>query len=779
MRLTLRTLLAYMDNMLEPADAEVLRAKIEESEFAKILMARIEAAIRQPRLASLPLDEKGLGLDANSIAQYLDNTLSPELVPELEQFLLQSDMQLAEVAACHQVLATILDIEPVVSPELKHRVRCLGSPKEIAQGPSPSPTKRTDYGTTYENSVTSSSLQNSSSSGVSITKPAPTTPPVPVGASMSDSLVMTDPLRPAQVDWTQAADSDSPSSKSRRGLRVLVTLALAILLVLATLQAIGPTNRLWNLWTATADATATVDEDDAANAQANTQTSNTNDDDPSTPPSDNPAGDSENAKANASSANDTDAASQNNLAAGNDLSNNSEADMQGSTPDPAANPNTNPPSNNNETTANSNNPSENDLSENDASRPIPKPNLPLVNVQVASWTSPSDVAQNHLLFAKDETNNQLVRITSSTTFAHNSRLLLAPAVRSSIVTNHDVVWNFYSAADIRVTTDSQVPWLTTVELRQGKAVLQDTGKNDLLVRPPQTLIRNGNTLIALRWSEMNSAVAVEATPQWIDPTLFDPQYVGPLVAVTDLRFSVLQGKVEFSSVELTDSPDISKFVAADGARQKMTLGDCFIRSGSNQWDATKIETTPAWIETPLERPIDRQAASDLMQILPAGARANLVVVETLQNRRAEIAALAAQTLILSDDFSFLAGPTGMLNDERFRSHWTTLIDAVRERASSSPESLETLKSSLAAQDVQRGALLFQILIGYSTPELKLSAAERLVNLLESEYLDERILAIYQLKRITGKDLGFQPDRPSRGLIQDWKRLFRTGGIPPK
>ena len=121
----------------------------------------------------------------------------------------------------------------------------------------------------------------------------------------------------------------------------------------------------------------------------------------------------------------------------------------------------------------------------------------------------------------------------------------------------------------------------------------------------------------------------------------------------------------------------------------------------------------------------------------------------------------------------------MLNDDRFRSHWTTLIDAARERISTSAEAFEALKSSLAVQDVQRGALLFQILVGYSNPELKLSAAERLVNLLESEFLDERILAIYQLKRITGKDLGYQPDRPSRGLVQDWKRLWRTGGITPK
>lgn len=764
MRLTLRTLLAYMDNMLEPADAEALRAKIEESEFAKILMARIEAAVRQPRLSSLPLDEKGLGLDANSIAQYLDNTLAPELVPELEQFLLQSDMQLAEVAACHQALASILDSEPITSPELRHRVRCLGSPKEIAQGPTAPVAKRAEYGHSQEAASHSLGAQPSSApttnSRAASQSVSPKTAP-----SMSDSLVMTDPLRPAQADWTNNGVSDEISRKPKNGLRILITLALAALLVLAAYQAIGPFNRLQGLWTSTAlapegsveqdnnpdDGTRNSSNPDGNSAALETD-SNAADDssDPKQPTDDkaeNPAPSSASEKPNNSSAGSPETA----MPAASDAN-------KATTPKPdsdlATSANTNPSS-------------------------PPKPEIPLGNVQVATWNPPAELAQGHLLFINDQANRQLIRVTSATTFPHGTRLLIAPGVRNSIQVNHDVTWSFYTATDFSVSTLSQMPWITMVDLTQGKAVLKDSGKSNFVDRQPQTLLRNGNTLIALRWSEPNSAVAVEATPMFVDPSRYDPQYVGPVVPVTDLRISVLQGKIEISSVEITDKVDVAKLVSDTSGFQKLMLGDSLVRTGVNQWEGVKIDKAPTWIETPLERPIDRQAASDLMQLLPAGARANLVIVEALQNRRAEIASLAAQTLILSDDFSFLAGPAGLLNDDRFRSHWTTLIDAVRERVSSSPESLEALKTSLATQDVQRGALLFQVLVGYSEPELKLSAAERLVNLLESEFLDERILAIYQLKRITGKDLGFQPDRPSRGLIQDWKRLWRTGGIPPK
>jgi|GEM_PF-2535208 len=772
MRLTLRTLLAYLDNMLDPADAEALKSKIDESEFAKILVARLETVVRQPRLSSLPLDEKGLGLDANSIAQYLDNTLPPELVPDLEQFLLQSDMQLAEVAACHQVLASILESEPMVSPELKHRVRCIGSPKEIAQASAAAP-KGGNYYLGKESSNSQANghspvLANSGFSSTTSLSSKPTTAAASSGPlSMSDSIVLTDPLRPAKADWTNSTSDEPSPARKNRGLRILISLALLALLVITTVQAIGPLNRLQNLWTTTALApentpgtpSPTADSADGGNIR---RTSGS----PESSIEDNSAAGRDREKVETTANIPTPASTE------------ETADADRSAIVPSGEPMTEK-----DNAEKSLAPSP-DLASDSATPPASsatnkKNNLPLNNLQVASWNPPTDLPQTHLLFALDEVNHQVIRVTTATSLAHGTNLLLAPGTRNSIYVNHDIDWKFYSAADCRVTTQAESPWLTTVELKQGRAVLQDSGKSNFVDRQPQTLIRNGSTLVWLRWTEPNSAVAVEAIPQWFDASQADSRLVEPLTPLTDLRITVLQGKVEFGATTWNENLDLTMFESNPGSLQKLGVGDSWMRRGGGPWESAKIETTPAWIENPIERPIDRQAASDLMQILPAGARANLVLVESLKNRRPEVGCLAAQVLILADDFSFLAGPTGMLNDERFRSHWTVLIDAVRERISTSEKSYEALKASLAAQDVQRGALLFQVLVGYSEPELKLNAAERLVNLLESEFLDERVLAIYQLKRITGKDLGFQPDRPSKGILQDWKRLWRSGGIPPK
>ena len=144
MRLTLRTLLAYMDDILEPADHEDLGKKIEASDFATELIHRSRDTVRRLRLGAPEVHSEGsddvldsldLG-DANAVAEYLDNTLPPEQVAEFERMCLEPgtkpDMHLAEVASCHHVLTMVLGEPAEVDAALKERMYKL--PQDQASG---------------------------------------------------------------------------------------------------------------------------------------------------------------------------------------------------------------------------------------------------------------------------------------------------------------------------------------------------------------------------------------------------------------------------------------------------------------------------------------------------------------------------------------------------------------------------------------------------------------------------------------------------------------------
>lgn len=136
-RLTLRTLLAYIDDTLEPNETRSLGKKVAASDEAKHLVERIKRVTRRRGLAAPDAnDEDDAAGDPNTVAEYLDNALDSATLKQVEETCLESDVHLAEVAACHQILTLVLT-EPVRVPPRAHRRMY-----ELVQPPASVPNRR-------------------------------------------------------------------------------------------------------------------------------------------------------------------------------------------------------------------------------------------------------------------------------------------------------------------------------------------------------------------------------------------------------------------------------------------------------------------------------------------------------------------------------------------------------------------------------------------------------------------------------------------------------------
>ena len=176
MRLTLRTMLAYLDDVLEPSQTKQIGQKIQESPVAGVLVSRIREVMRRRRLSAPDVSGSHVGIDSNIMAQYLDNTLPADQVADVERVLLSSDELLAEVAACHQVLTLVLGEPCEVSAHSRERLYALGPVSasdqlRVDDGSPTSTTSASDNGAGIAAGIAAAVAAPSTAAGVQLVRP--------------------------------------------------------------------------------------------------------------------------------------------------------------------------------------------------------------------------------------------------------------------------------------------------------------------------------------------------------------------------------------------------------------------------------------------------------------------------------------------------------------------------------------------------------------------------------------------------------------------------------
>ncbi len=757
MRLTLRTMLAYMDDILEPADREEISRKIEDSEFARNLMQRIQESVQKARLGAPKVNAKGLGLDANTVAEYLDNTLSGERVPDFERVCLESDIHLAEVAACHQVLTMVLGRPAEVDPAMKRKMYKIA--ERIAAGTPPTPIHDT-----------------------------PTTAAEDVAEPVVEEVF----IAPSRHRPEVPAYLRERSSRSMWR-TVLAAIVLLALLGGAITMALGPLD--WRNPVLRALGIAKPPQEEVAR--------NNN-------PVENPAAKSNEKSTGQDSKTDTASTEPATIGEGEAGTKTSDtlptAPMPGATVDsalPMTTPTLEPaspalPSNPDapslptdrtvppepmppgENTTNPPGPS-GEVMRNNPGAPVPMPGdttignapapMPEGNVPPEPMPSAIDLPLGRfipnkgvVLLRLNTNSGNWDRIPPGAPLAAGDKLLVLPTYRPTIALTSGLTLQLSSETmvELLAADSSGIPGL---KLMFGRCVAMTTGQAGAQLR-----LELGPATGVVTFVDADATLGLDV--RLFNPIGVDPEKTEPLTVV-----------------EIYDAQGQLEWTPAGGEAVKLTASQrlpIIPHPLDTQQAGVPVAAAslPPWIEHETFTPPSIGSASPRLADELSDEKRSLLQVlrEFGESQRLENRLLVAECLALIDQFDPMIDG---LNDEHNKAYWGYLVATARNALARGPATAVKLRQAYEQRRGQtNGQELYRMLGGYTKEQLTTGgAAAELVNYLDHESLDFRVLAITNLREITDKHFNYMPQEKlavnRRGPVNRWKQELSAGRIVPK
>lgn len=743
MRLTLRTLLAYLDEILEPKDAQEIGEKIKESEFAGNLLHRIRDVMRRLRLKSPEIDEPDTAVDPNTVAEYLDNTLPADRVPDFEKVCLESDMHLAEVASCHQILAMVLGEPAEIDPksrehmytlqqvareqsEMEAAARVPESGEESPRPPSPPrprpeipeylrerPKRKRQYLIAVALAAAGSLLAVFLAVG-GLLEPLGIHSPL---ASREPAGEQLDEVAPAQAENNTASETE----KSPEPLAVDVPAdeqpLTAPPLTPAAAPAAAPD---------VAPAAAPAPLEPAAVAPS----------DVSPPAAAPPAEDQPPAAA----------AAQPSLP-GEGVA--APPEPPADTPPAVAEPPADTPPAIAETPA-----------ETPAEKPLETPPAaPAPPELIGRFISDSNVL---LRLAPGE--KEWARIPAQDAITPGNELLSLPGFRPLIALTAGLTLRLVDGTRIAFAASNAAD-VPELKIAYGRVIVLTMGK-------PQARLAlklgegAGQASGLLTFGDAETTLAVEVSRELAVGRNPEDEAASQLRVV----FCVVTGQVQWAA----DGAEPVEI----GSAQKLLLG------GGESGKPAAMETSPDWIVADSVSLLDQKAAASAELELAAERPISLSLKELADHRKKEIRRLAISSLGHIGIFDQMAA---MLNDPAQRLARDDYIADLRAALARGPQVAAQVREACERQFGLDAAALYRLLWGFSDEQLgakderlgTTNVDEMLVDCLDKDQLAFRVLGFWNLQNITGLGLYYQPEQPAvkrQQSVRNWRLRLKSGEI---
>ena len=694
MRLTLRTMLAFLDGILEPKDSEDIGKKVEDSEFATGLVHRIRDVMRRLRLGAPSLTDRGPGLDPNTVAEYLDNTLSGDRVTDFEKVCLESDVHLAEVASCHQILTLVLGEPAEIDPSSRQRMYQLQN-LEAAGKPAGGEAARI-AGAPPLPVVPSNAT-------------APTMLNLTIGSSDGDSAGHRARLRPTVPEYLR-----EPRPK-RRWLPAAAGLVLAACFTVVVLNAVGqlePGTPLGDSLVRLGVKAARPEVADAGGAQ--------------------PAGKEPEGKAAPEKA-----APETAPTAGEKPKPTEPEPVKppqpGTGQPPAKEPGKEPDKPPTEPVA-----PKPEVTPKPEVAPQPEPPAVPAAEPGKPPAEPGPLPPEPLgrFMSIDQV---LLRNTAGADWqrvAPNQmltpqRLLALPTYRAKVSLTIGVAVEILGGTQIELL-GSGPQELPGVCVHRGRVVLMPLAKGGTRLR-----LVLGDRAGVLTFTDPESVAAVEVRRIHVpgtNPETEPARVTAELYATSgNLLWDEGGGK---EPVQLTPPARL-------GFDAELTSAP------------VAVKELPKWITDEPIGVLDRRASVAISQALQTDRPARLGLLELTDHRQKEVRWLALRCMGYIGQFHPMVV---VLNDQALKPDWPEYIDQLREAVARDAESAAAVREALEKQYPQRAADLYRMLWGYTDKDLQAGEDFTLVKALDDENLPVRVLSFWNLKDITGLGLFYRPEQ---------------------
>ncbi len=757
MRLTLRTLLAYMDDILEPKDTQEIAKKVQESDFASGLLQRIRDVTRH--LRSPGTNEADASLDPNTVAEYLDNTLAADRVPDFEKACLESDVRLGELGSCHQILTLVLGEPAEVDPESRLRMYRIPetavSPQTEVLPPGPGagdgrpPATAAAVSDEPKHEVPAYLRERRSRRLWPVTVTSLIAIAAIVGLFATGQFRSGKPL--GDLFSLRGRTDEVASIPSPTGSSPLAAENLAAPPVesVAASPAIGAAS----VGLAEAAVETSLEPPIKQPTQSPRPTAVSADSAVSRPDAPLPEDIAANTilpKAQVPAASEPSAPAMPGTAAN---SVESSADME--QPIPAG---TETVGSSTEQPVPSNQPAERTAPATEmesagkpASAPVPEmapAPIPASGSPVGTFLSATEV------LVRLDPNSHWQRIPAQAVLNEGDEIVSLPTYRPTISIQGGVTVQLFDGSRVGLLP-LDPSGIAGLDIRYGRLVVKPGDTKDGRLR-----LQIGERGGVVGFGDADSILLVE---------------VGcPATASAD--------------PETEPAPVVADLYSASGSIQWQETGGgelvpltapMKVRLDGGSLASVAAQTLPEWTSPEAVSLLDQRASATVGRALTLDRRASLTLHELALHRQREVRWLAMRCLGHLGDFGLLVEA---FNDPEQKLVWQDHVDELRRALDRGPGSASRVREAMEYLYAGNGRTLYELLWKYRKPELDQSETARLITMLEHELLPVRVLSFWNLREVTGLTLYYRPEYPAAkrtSSVQKWRERMGTGPVAPE